>query len=301
MRLRLLIFIAAVLIMPHRITVSSAAVFTDDLGRAVILKNSPQRIVSLAPSITEILYYLRLGDRVAGVTQFSYYPPEAAQKPKVGSYIRLNVEKIMSLKPDLAVGTADGNEPGVVKLLEQAGIPVYIVNPRNVMDAIDTIADVGEVCGMGKEANALSSLLARRVDHILERTGPLRRPLVFLQINVKPIMTVNRHTLHHDVIRVAGGENMTQDEPITYPRISVEEVIRRRPEVIIISSMERGGRFERVRKEWLKWPGLPAVKAGRIHLIDSDLLDRASPRIVDGLEAMARLIHPEIDWSGGKE
>ena len=278
------------------ITVSSGAVFRDDLGRAVSLNASPDRIVSLAPSLTEILYYLGLGDHVVGVTQFSYYPPEAAHKPKVGSYVRLNVEKIISLDPDLAIGTADGNERGVVRLLEQAGIPVYIVNPRNVRDSIRTIAELGELCGVGKKAKDLSSQLAGRIDHISERTAHLKRPLVFLQINIKPIMTVNRNTLHHDVIRLAGGENMAQAEPITYPKISLEEVIRRGPAVIIISSMERGGRFERARKEWMKWTGIPAARDGRIHLIESDLLDRSSPRIVKGLEAMARLIHPEVGW-----
>ena len=109
-------------------------------------------------------------------------------------------------------------------------------------------------------------------------------------------MTVNRYTFHQDVIRMAGGLNMTQDEPITYPRISLEEVIRRKPEVIIISSMERGGRFEEARKEWLKWISIPAVKNNRIHLIDSDLIDRPSPRIIDGLETMAKLFHPEVIW-----
>ena len=296
---RLSIFmVAALILLLCRPTLSPASTFTDALGRVVILKTPPKRIVPLAPSLTEILYYLGLGDRVAGVTQFSYYPPEAAHKPKVGSYVNLNVERIISLNPDLAIGTADGNRPGVVKLLEQAGIPVYIVNPRKVRDVIRTIAAIGELCGVGKRAKELSSQLSRRVNRIFEKTAPLRRPLVFLQINVKPIMTVNRNTFHHDVIRLAGGENMAQDEPVTYPRMSVEEIIRRNPEVIIISSMERGGKFESVRKGWLKWSTISAVKEGRIHLIESDLLDRPSPRIVKGLETLARLIHPEVEWDG---
>ena len=278
------------------ITISQAATFTDALGRVVDLKTPPKRIVSMAPNVTEILYYLGMGDRVAGVTRFSYYPPEAAQKPKVGSYIKLNVERIISLNPDLAIGTADGNNAGVVKLLEQAGIPIYIVNPRNVRDTIGIVTAIGALCGVGEKAKKLSSRLNRRVDHVFERTASLRQPLVFLQINVKPIMTVNKNTFHHDVIRLAGGTNMAQDVPVTYPRISLEEVLRRNPEVIVISSMERGGRFERARKEWMKWKELEAVKQGRIHLIDSDLLDRPSPRIVEGLEAMARVIHPEIGW-----
>jgi len=278
------------------ITVSPAATFKDALGRTVTLKTPPKRIVSMAPSLTEILYYLGLEDRIAGVTQFSYYPPEAAQKPNVGSYINLNAEKIVSLNPDLAIGTKDGNKPTTVRLLEQAGIPVYIVNPRNIEDVISTIYAIGELCGVGKRAKELSTRLGTRVKRIYARTTSLKRPLVFLQINIKPIMTVNKNTFHHDVIRLAGGDNMARDEPITYPRISIEEVMRKGPDVIIISSMERGGSFERARKDWMKWSSIPAVKERRVHLINSDLLDRPSPRIVKGLETMARLIHPEVEW-----
>jgi iron complex transport system substrate-binding protein len=296
MRFRFFIIIVTGLIIFCWISVSLAATFKDALGRVVSLKAPPERIVSMAPNLTEILYYLGLGDRVVGVTQFSYYPPEAAHKPKIGSYINLNVERIIELNPDLAIGTADGNKESVVKLLEQAGIPVYIVNPRKVRDVISTIAALGELCGVGKRAKELSSCLGKRVDYVSKRTVGLRRPLVFLQINMKPIMTVNRNTFHNDVIRLAGGENMSQDEPITYPRISVEEVIKRNPEVIIISSMERGGRFEQARQEWFKWSVIQAVKERRIHLVESDLLDRPSPRIIDGLEVMARLIHPEAEW-----
>jgi ABC-type Fe3+-hydroxamate transport system substrate-binding protein len=251
--------------------------FKDSLGREVTLKAEPQRIVTLAPSLTEIIYFLGLGDRVVGVTKFSYFPPEAALKPRVGSYIDLNVEKIISLSPDLVIGTVDGNQPGVVDLLEQAGIAVFIVNPRNIRQVIDTVATVGRLCGLPEKASTLSMELTRRVDHIIDKTKSQREPLVFLQINVRPIMTINKDTFLHDLIRLAGGRNMTQNEPITYPRISLEEVIRKKPEVIIISSMERGGRFEQARLEWLKWTSIPAVKNGRVHLIDSDLIDRPSP------------------------
>jgi len=279
-----------------RVHPALCASFKDDLGREVTLSGRPVRIIPLAPSLTEILYFLGLGDRVVGVTTFSHYPPEATSKPKVGSYINLNVEKIISLSPDLVIGTADGNEPGVVRLLEQAGVPVFIVNPRDVIEVIETVDTLGKVCGLPKEAGNLSRALTEKVDNILEKTKHRKRPLVFLQINVKPIMTINRHTFHHDLIRIAGGINMTADEPITYPRISLEEVLRRKPDVILISSMERGGRFERARQGWLKWTSIPAVKNGRVHLVDSDLIDRPSPRMIRGLEGMARFIHPEVAW-----
>jgi iron complex transport system substrate-binding protein len=263
----------------------------------VVIREWPKRIIPLAPSLTEILYFLGLGDRVVGVTNHCNYPPEVSLKPKVGSYINLNVEKIVSLAPDLVVATVDGNEQIVVELLEQAGIPVYVVNPRNVREAVETIALLGKVCGQQKKGKALAENLTLRVNKVVQETATGKRPLVFLQIQLQPIMTVNKHTIHHDLIHLAGGTNMTAEEPITYPRIGLEEVIRRGPEIILISSMEREGRFEKARQDWLKWPSIPAVKKGRVYLIDSDLIDRPSPRVVEGLEIMAKLIHPEIEWN----
>jgi iron complex transport system substrate-binding protein len=272
------------------------AEFEDALGRIITLERQPQRIVSLAPSITETLYYLGLGDRVVGVTQFSNYPPEAALKPKVGSYVDLNVEKILTLSPDLVIGTMDGNEPDKVYLLEEAGIPAFIINPRNVRQAIETMATVGHVCGVPEKGAALSLQLSKRVDDIIKKIKRRKKPLVFLQINLKPIMTVNRNTYIHDLIELAGGENIAKDEPITYPRISLEEVIRRKAEVIIIIIMERDGQFEEAKKEWQRWTTIPAVKNGRVHLVDPDIIDQPSPRVVEGLEALARLLHPEAGW-----
>ncbi len=294
MKLVHIILIATSFLMMGLYPCAHAGTFRDAMGREVILDREPSRIVPLAPSITEILYFLGLGDRVVGATEYSYYPPEATLKPKIGSYINLNVERIISLSPDIVIGTKDGNEPWIVDLLEQAGIRVFIVNPRNVRQVIDTITEIGRVCGIPDRAESLSRELRDRVERVRAAVAGRERPLVFLQINLRPIMAVNRNTFHHDLINLAGGRNMTQDEPITYPRISREEVIRERPDVIIISSMERGGRFEKAREEWMEWSSIPAVRNNRVYLINSDLIDRPSPRIVDGLEAMVRIIHPEV-------
>jgi len=272
---------------------SPCATFKDSLGREVPVPAPPKRLIALAPNLTEILYALGLGDRVVGVTDHCNYPPEVSLKPKVGSYIHLNVEKIVSLSPDLVIGTVDGNERYILDLLEQAQIKVFFVNPRDVRQAIETISTVGLVCGAPERARQISGQLTQRVNRVVEVTGANKRPLVFLQINIQPIMTVNRNTVHHDLIHLAGGENMAADEPVTYPRISLEEVLRRKPEVILVSSMEREGRFEKARQDWLQWTSIPAVQKGRVHLIDSDLIDRPSSRVVDGLEIMAKLLHPE--------
>lgn len=275
---------------------SHGETFKDSVGRNVVIAHAPVRIVPLAPSITEILYYLGLGDKVVGVTNNSYYPPEALKKPKIGSYIDLNIEKIITLGPDLVIGTRDGNNPGIVDLLDQAKIPTYIVDPRNVDQVIETVRIIGRLCGIEKKSDLLARGLQNRLDRIKKAVENKRKPVVLLQINLHPIMTVNKNTFHQDIISIAGGINMSADSTIKYPRISIEEVIRKKPEIIIISSMEKGGMFEKARQEWLKWTSIPAARDGKVYLIDSDFIDRPSPRIIDGIEEMAKMIHPEVDW-----
>jgi iron complex transport system substrate-binding protein len=230
------------------------------------------------------------------VTRFSAYPPDAAGKPKVGTYVDLNVERILSLSPDLVIGTADGNQRSVVDLLDRAGIPVFVVNPRDVRQVIRSVVEIGEVCGVADKARSKARELTLRVEEIARRVADRQRPVVFLQVNARPIMTVNGNTFSSDLIGLAGGRNMAADQAVTYPRISREAVIEGRPEVIIVSSMERGARFEDVRRQWLGLPMIPAARSGRVHLVDSDLIDRPSPRMVEGLEILARLIHPDVQW-----
>ncbi len=275
---------------------SPAAIFHDSLGRNVTISHVPSRIISLAPNITEIIYFLGLGERLVGVTRFSYFPREAKKKPKIGAYTDVNIEKIITLNPELVIATADGNNRQDVGMLEEAGIPVYVVNPRKVNQVLDTIERLGEICGVADRATSLVNRLRERVVKVMKAVKNSERPLVLLVINVKPLISVNQSTIHHDIIKLAGGRNMTGDQSITYPTLSMEEVIRQGPNVIIISSMEREGEFERAQKKWFQWPTLPAVQRGQVYLIDSDLIDRSAPRIVIGLEKMARLIHPEIEW-----
>jgi iron complex transport system substrate-binding protein len=164
---------------------SQAAVFHDSLGRKVEVGLSPKRIVSLAPSITEMIYYLGLKERLVGVTRFSSFPEEARHKPKVGTYTNINVEKAIALDPELAIGTVDGNRREDVEMLEEAGIPVYVVNPRNVHQILETIEAIGEICGVPDRARDLVRSLRQRVARVTGAVRSRQRPLVFLIINTR--------------------------------------------------------------------------------------------------------------------
>jgi iron complex transport system substrate-binding protein len=253
-----------------------------------------QRIVSLAPSLTEILYALGLGNQIAGVTVHCNYPAGALTKPRIGSYVDLNVEKILALKPDLVIATADGNERDSVERLVRFGVRVFLTNPKNLSEVFETIRAVGRMTRREPQAHSLVVSLEQRADRIIRACAGLSRPRVFLQINEQPLMTVGRDTFHNNLITLANGVNISGGEAIKYPKFSTEQVLKARPDVILITSMERGAAGEKKKQRWNRWGQIPAVMMGRIHLLDSDLLDRPSPRLVDGLEALARAIHPEL-------
>ena len=253
-----------------------------------------QRIVSLAPSITEILFALGLGDRIVGVTKHCDYPAEALTKTSVGSYIDLNIEKILTLNPDLVIATADGNEKGSVDRLAVFKIPVFITNPKKLDEVFETIKIIGRITKQEKRAENMVRSLKKRADGIVQACLPLSRPRVFLQINEHPLITVGKDTFHNHLINLAGGINISGNDSTKYPKYSLEQVLRSKPDVLLITSMERGVMAERKKERWRQWRQLPAVKQDRIHILDSDLLDRPSPRLVDGLEALARAIHPEL-------
>ena len=274
--------------------VQAGQVFEDQLGRQVRVASSPQRIVSLAPNITEILYTLGLGDRIVGVTEFSDYPEEAKEKPKVGTYVSSNIEKIVSLRPDLIIGTFGGTREETALRLEQLGYPVYVTKSKTMDEVLVMIEKIGMITGKRPEADVLVRSLRRRIQAVVDRVAGAPRPLVFLQINARPLMTVGAGSFHDELISLAGGENLAGHSSARYPQYSIEDVVKRTPDYILISTMDRHGLFEEQKAQWMRWPDIPAVRNNRILFVDSDVIDRASPRIVDGLEEMARLIHPEL-------
>lgn len=273
---------------------SVAKTITDQLGRHVTVPDKPQRVVSLAPSITEIVFALDQGHRLQGVTTYSDFPPEAAKLPKVGSYVHLDLEKIVALKPDLCIAIKDGNPRVIAQRLESLKIPVYAVDPNNLETIMKTVLEIGTLLNAKGRANQLVQNMDLRIQKVTSLVAKAtHRPRVFFQIGVTPIVSVGTRTFIHELIVKAGGTNLAAG-PIPYPRFSREKVLALSPEIIIITSMARSAIFEKVKAEWEKWPNMPAVRNRRIFVEDSNFFDRPTPRLVDGLELLTRLIHPEL-------
>jgi iron complex transport system substrate-binding protein len=266
--------------------------FTDEVGREVILNFPPKRIVSLAPNITEILYALGIEEEIVGVTVHCNYPEKVKEKPKVGSFINIDFERLITLKPDLILATAVGNTREMVDRLDKLGYPIYVIFPKNIQDIMQSILNIGHIVNREKEAYVMINEMKLRLNRVLERTKGLARPKVFLQIGEAPIVTVGKGSFGDDLIRLSGGENIAGKEEQRYPRLSMEEIVKRSPEVIIISSMNPKGDYKKILYEWSRWKIIPAIKNNRIHLINSDLIDRPSPRIIEALEVISRIIHP---------
>ncbi len=266
---------------------------TDDTGRLVTIKAAPQRIVSLAPSNTEVVYALGQGPLVVGVTDYCDYPPEAKQKPKVGGYAKIDLEKVVGLSPDLVLATSI-HVKSIVPELERRGLVVVVVEPKNVEDVLTKITLVGKLTGASKQATNLTMQLKNRVDAVTAQVASAKsKPRVFYEID-KTLFTPGPGSFIDDMIAKAGGSNIAADAKSGYAQLTPEVVIARDPEIIFLGDMFYGETPDKV-KERPGWANLTAVKSGRvIPLIDENLFSRPGPRVVDGLEWLARSIHPDL-------
>lgn len=266
----------------------------DQMGRQIRVPDDPKHIVALAPSITEIIFALGRQDRLKGTTQFSNYPVEAARLPKVGSYVRLDLERIVNLNPDLCIAIKDGNPKEIIDRLQSLNIPVYAVNPRNLETMMQTIQKIGGILNASAKATALVENMQNRMQQVDDLVARIdRRPRVFIQIGISPIISAGTNTFIHELIVRAGGINVAAGRK-AYPHFSREQVLALAPDVLIITSMSRSGAFEKARADWNRLADMPAVREKRIYTVNSDLFDRPSPRLLDALEILTRLLHPEL-------
>lgn len=265
----------------------------DDAGRSVTVRARPQRIVSLAPSNTEMLFALDLGERVAGVDQFSNYPPAAAAKPKIGSYSATNLEQVIARDPDLILA-AGITRPDVLAALEGRGLAVVVLNPTDLAGVLANITLVGQLADVGANAAVLRGNLEGRIAAVAERLkGTTTKPRAFVELDPVKFFSVGPKSFVDDLIARAGGANIAADTGTPYPQLSQEQIIAKDPEVILLGDGSQGVTPDAV-KARPGWGGVSAVKTGRIVAIDEDVFLRPGPRSVDALEQLLRLLHPEL-------
>lgn len=265
---------------------------TDSRGRELVLQGPPQRIVSLVPSVTEIVYALGGEGRLLGVTDFCDWPPEAMNKPRVGGMLAPNLELLVALRADLVVATTEGNRQETFDQLQRLKIPVFTVNAQRMTEVMAVIAQLGELTGRQAAVGPLTDSLMRRIKAVERAVKPYPRPKVLYVLWPEPLIVPGRLGLLTELIELAGGVSVTAGEPDAHPRFSLEAVAARAPEVIILAR-HGADRTPLSRAPWERLTTLPAVRAGRIHSVDGSYLHRYGPRVVDGLEILARMIHPE--------
>jgi len=276
--------------MPFMAHVSSRS-FVDDAGRKIYLAKTPARIVSLAPSVTEMLFAIGAADQIVGVTQFCNYPPEALKKPKVG-YANPNLESLVALQPDLVVGPNEFLKPDVVLKLEQLKIPVFALTEKNVGDIFIHIQTLGRMLDRSTTANAVAMELRQQVTQIKERTERFSPVRVLYVLNSEPLITVGPGSFIDQLIVLAGGVNVAAKSGTPYPRLSMETVLQDDPEVLVFPVGESEGISDSEQQAWRQWSTITAVKQGRLHQIPADLLNRPGPRVVRALELLADILHP---------
>ena len=278
------VLLAVVLALVSFVAAAAEIRLTDDAGRVVSLKQPAQRIISLAPHLTELLFAAGAGTRIVGAVEYSDYPPAAQSITRVGDSAQLDLERILALKPDLVLVWQDGNAQRQLEKLLQLGIPVFYNEPRRLPDIARAIEEFGLLAGTEAVARPAARAFLGRLDALRRRYAGRAPVRVFYQIWDKPLMTVNGDHLISDVIRLCGGRNVFAGLTPLTPEISTDAVLAADPEAVAGVSAEPGqvGNLD----QWIRWPRLQAVERGNLFVIDSDIISRATPRILDAAQQM---------------
>lgn len=253
------------------------------------------RIVSLAPSITEIIYALELDKELVGVTNYCNYPKEAKAKPKVGEMKGTSLEMILKLAPTVVIGTKDGNDIELLNKLSELGLELITYEPRDLIELEKCILDIGKRFDREAQALRLVSECERKRKMVEEKVKGKKKPKVIIVFSEKPLILAGAGTFANDLIRRAGGLNVAESSRIPYPEYSIEQVLSTAVEVIIDASMMVAdlNSQKKVERFWSNWKSLPAVKNHKVYVVDPDLITRPGPRMFDGLLELATKIHPE--------
>jgi iron complex transport system substrate-binding protein len=264
---------------------------TDEAGRHVRLPVKVQRIVSLAPNLTEIVYAVGAGDRLVGRTKYCDYPAEVKTVAEIGDTITPSIERIIALKPQVVLVSTASQLEAFTRQLDEQRIAVYVTNPHSLEEVFRSIATLGDLFGTHERAEKLVADLRRRADVVSAAVSATKPVTVFYQVSNEPLYTIGRESYLTDLVRRAGGVSVTADVPTSFPRFSGEAALAARPEAIILPTGGSMGNANSTVAASLK--NSPAAMNNRVFKINEDHLSRPGPRLVDGLEAMARALHPE--------
>jgi iron complex transport system substrate-binding protein len=259
----------------------------DGAGRDVKVPARPARIVSLAPSVTEILFALGAGERVVGVTDYCDFPPEARSRTRIGGLINPDLEKIVSLKPDLAMATTTGNYLDDAERIERLGIPVYTINTPTVESMLKTLETIGDLVGEPARSRTLSGQLRSRIDRVRVSAGRHARVRTLFVIEGDPLIAPGRGTFLGEALAIAGADLVTKDAPASWGQYDLEQVIRMKPELLLTAEPNRGWALGLTRRP--EWLGIPAV-AGHHVVVISDSIQHPGPRLVDGIEEVGKIV-----------
>lgn len=272
-------------------------ILKDSLGTVYSPSSPPQRIVSLAPNITEILFAIGLGERIVGVTRYCDYPSEALAKEKIGGMVDPNLEKIKSLNPDLVIGFR-GNPIRLLKRLKTLDIPVFALEIGSNLETVFSVIEIiGKITKKEKEAEALASSLKKKYRKIqTDLHSVLRLPKVFLALHGKGLWTCGKESFLDDLLTKAKGVNIAGNVPRKWLNYNREQLIHEDPEIIIILAKSKE-EFEKAR-EWMRknaaLQGVRAVKENHIYFLDENLATRPGPRLVEAFVQIAHFLHPEL-------
>ncbi|CAN5656284.1 ABC transporter substrate-binding protein [soil metagenome] len=250
----------------------------DDLGRTVNVPNEVNRLISLAPSITELVFSAGAGDKLVGVTSYCDYPAEASSIRKVGDTQTPNVEAIVALRPQLVLVSTASQLEAFADVLNRQNIGVFVVDVQGLEDVPQRIRTLGEILGTKEQADVAADAIAHRIDAVIS-------PKVFVQISAEPLFTIGSGSFITELVRQAGGDSVTKDIATGYPKLSKETAAAMNPDVIVLSDSEDNREPNEV------FRNSPAVRNGRVYRIDADILSRPGPRLVDAVEKLAEAFH----------
>jgi ABC-type Fe3+-hydroxamate transport system substrate-binding protein len=271
------------------VAAQASRVITDETGRTVTVPDHPHRVVCLVPSITDTVFALGSGDDVVAVSDYTTHPPAALKKPSIGGLVKPSIETILSFHPDLVLGTSIPGATETAAQLQNVGVPVYLVDPHGLSGILRSVSSVGEALNRVPQAAALNASLNQRIEAVRARSAGKPAPKVLVPVWYDPIITIGKNAFISQLVETAGAKSVTDDLLPDWPEISMETVVTRAPEALVLI---RGGKISiGMLQKQPGWRSLRAVRSGKVYYVDTGIQE-PSPVAIDALEELAREFHP---------